>query len=1092
MDQLPVPSFSFAPSSSLPEQDNGNRREKRSHEKKRRRTPSPLEESSSRRRSRRERSRSPPRSSRKRSRSPHRSSRKSRKRARSPRSDRYRHKSSRQRSRSPEEKEPPPVRGLEKIKGTDITFYVDKRGDRDLGFYGTTHSYSVPSYKYFKRGLVLGLDPPYRLEFSKESNKYYFVKGKGGGSHNDKNLLDKIPSKPVRLRTQIEQADSIATQTDFVELTKPKAVKSEGFISSGVDYRDIEGPAKAEPEEDEEGEDTRDETIEDIIRKRTIEFDRHLREHPEDVEQWLAFISFQDEAAKDLNAGSESKKALRNSLIEVKMSIYEKALEKNPDNEDLILSYLSCGEEFWETLELLRQWDRVLKRRPESIRLWADYINLRQTNFSSFSFTQCAKVFEDCIYTLNKAAIRLQQRRKSEDNSEARENVESVMVYVFLRACLFMKQCGYQERAFGQLQALAEFNLYQPLLFEKSLDVTFEDKLSEFEAYWDSELPRFGEKDAKGWAEYYTTNYDDSALPKHNDEDDADMDSDEEGLGAWIRHEDATDRKHRLPVRLGDIDPDAVDDDPYMVALFDDVKTLLFSVTTYEAKQGLVYSILVFLGLPFTPPGVGTNTHFCIDTFTHNEMALPHFWPRTEERPPLITYIDGVAMAAEHIAKEANPFELPVSYPVGLAELFPSARWFDCFDSARLDNVVDMAFARNALKSLQRLQSDIHLALCHLALEYRLSYESARELAKTLLSEHRTSLTLWNAYAQLEKNAGKFKEARKVYTTALKSYRTFPDADKGFGVPLLYRLFAEMEWEQGRPETALSILASISKDTYESTNKAPGQTEILKAAKFYEQRTAQVSIISALEHEREAALQLIACQALFVYLSRDIDAASQIYERAIVQLEAQHAERGVESEMLWVDYVKLLYNHARTSAHFKPAALRRVLQRALDLFPNNTVFLGLFIWNERRTKIYGRVRDFFTSALDRESTVILWLSVLHEEIHRSNLYDVNRVRSLFESAVESRSARTSIVMWTLYMEHEIRCKEYDRAKNLFYRSVRACPWSKELCMFAIRHLASYFSERELLEIQSVMMEKEIRIRSGPLPIVAQDDLLGYP
>lgn len=87
------------------------------------------------------------------------------------------------------------------------------------------------------------------------------------------------------------------------------------------------------------------------------------------------------------------------------------------------------------------------------------------------------------------------------------------------------------------------------------------------------------------------------------------------------------------------------------------------------------------------------------------------------------------------------------------------------------------------------------------------------------------------------------------------------------------------------------------------------------------------------------------------------------------------------------------------------------------------------------------------------------------------------------------SARTSIVMWRLYMEHEIRCKEYGRAKNLFYRAVRACPWSKELCMFAIRHLASCFSERELLEIQSVMMEKEIRIRSGPLPIVTQDDLL---
>lgn len=166
-----------------------------------------------------------------------------------------------------------------------------------------------------------------------------------------------------------------------------------------------------------------------------------------------------------------------------------------------------------------------------------------------------------------------------------------------------------------------------------------------------------------------------------------------------------------------------MDDDPYMVALFDDVKPFLFSITTYEAKQGLIYSILVFLGLPFTPPGVGTNTHFCTDTFTHNELALPHFWPPVEQRPALITYIDDVPMAAEHIAKDANPFELPVSYPVGLSELFSGSRWFNCFESTRLDNIVDLTFARNALESLRKLQSDVHLAVCHLALEYHASFE---------------------------------------------------------------------------------------------------------------------------------------------------------------------------------------------------------------------------------------------------------------------------------------------------------------------------------------------------------------------------------
>lgn len=47
----------------------------------------------------------------------------------------------------------------------------------------------------------------------------------------------------------------------------------------------------------------------------------------------------------------------------------------------------------------------------------------------------------------------------------------------------------------------------------------------------------------------------------------------------------------------------------------------------------------------------------------------------------------------------------------------------------------------------------------------------------------------------------------------------------------------------------------------------------------------------------------------------------------------------------------------------------------------------------------------------RDSTLVLWLSVLHEEIHRSNPYDVNRVRSLFESAVESRRF---VIMHTIF------------------------------------------------------------------------------
>lgn len=87
---------------------------------------------------------------------------------------------------------------------------------------------------------------------------------------------------------------------------------------------------------------------------------------------------------------------------------------------DFLKEWQRLTELLRSTLTLLREWDKALKKRPESIRLWADYINLRQTNFSSFSFTECVKVFEDCILTLNKVARRLQRQRKHEDNYDGK------------------------------------------------------------------------------------------------------------------------------------------------------------------------------------------------------------------------------------------------------------------------------------------------------------------------------------------------------------------------------------------------------------------------------------------------------------------------------------------------------------------------------------------------------------------------------------------------------------------------------------------------------------------------------------------------
>jgi tetratricopeptide (TPR) repeat protein len=439
----------------------------------------------------------------------------------------------------------------------------------------------------------------------------------------------------------------------------PSAAEQEhdAYMQTDVDYRSLEG-TKVKKFETETYEDE-GESFNDVIRRRTIDFNRRLDAEPENVTLWLDFIRFQDEAAAGLDSSRTTNAA---SVNQVKLSIFEKALEENPSSEELVHAYLQCGAETWDTLKLLREWDRVLKDHPDSIKLWADYINLRQTNFSSFTYTQCVQVFEDALSTL--------ASRRGPD-------VEELMVYILLRACLFMKQAGYPEKAFAILQAAVEYNLFAKNTANK------EDAFVEF---WDSEVPRFGEEGARGWNRSNDESSTTEAPIKQEEEEIVTLDD-------WVRQETADEQTHRLPLRMSQAEDDSMDDDPYRIVLSDDIRPFLFDVSTSDARQSLIYSVLVFLGLPYTPPEVGTNSHFYTDTFTHNDTILT--WPTEQTTKHLLWYVSGVPMNPEQTISEMNPYFIPGSYPVRMAEMFAkSGKWFKSSGKEFIHCQVDEKFTR--------------------------------------------------------------------------------------------------------------------------------------------------------------------------------------------------------------------------------------------------------------------------------------------------------------------------------------------------------------------------------------------------------------
>lgn len=378
-----------------------------------------------------------------------------------------------------------------------------------------------------------------------------------------------------------------------------------------------------------------------------------------------------------------------------------------------------------------------------------------------------------------------------------------------------------------------------------------------FESFWDGEAPRIGESGAKGWAATTDDDLPPEGAPAMTGDALAEMDPSARVYERWASAERAAAVSSRRPARATDPEMDA-SDDPYRVVLFDDIKPFLFLLSSRESSQQLAYAFLAFLGLPFVPPDVPTSTPFTTDPFVHSELVerpglLRRFWPPKASAAPF-GVVGGEAMEPERSSALTAPWAVPFkAMPATVDSLFAGAKpgWFRTLAKDDLQDIdVELtrsatisarstetsltlcALRRNALALLrQALPDDTFLTLDALSLEAVqgpkacafspslalmmrtlltfVPHHSAVKLAKQVLRDKRNDLALWDGYARVERQRGKTTEARQVYCTALSMYRSFRPQDQIDG-PLLWRAWAEMEWEEGRPVVALKVLTAAT------------------------------------------------------------------------------------------------------------------------------------------------------------------------------------------------------------------------------------------------------------------------------------------
>ena len=284
--------------------------------------------------------------------------------------------------------------------------------------------------------------------------------------------------------------------------------------------------------------------------------------------------------------------------------------------------------------------------------------------------------------------------------------------------------------------------------------------------------------------------------------------------------------------------------------------------------------------------------------------------------------------------------------------------------------------------------------------------------------------------------------------------------------------------------------------------------------------------------------------AIFAYLMHNLDLEKAVKEyhtamNRLLHLPAKAAGTfgPFTEELLHQSRSKLLYLHIREGGGggYKPARIRELLEESISLFPHNTIFLSLFAWNESRFRIEGRVRHVMRAitsgtssgitAIDSDQTattqqvpVTSHLFAIYTELNRP-IYagsTAHSVRAAFENAIgesnahdesgrhltneassSANPARSNLSIWKLYILFELDRNDIQRAKNIFYRAIRACPWSKELVMLAFAYFRSDVVDArdeassenvsspprrgramdffELRRVYNVLVEKELRV-----------------
>ncbi|KAJ4793811.1 Protein NRDE2-like protein [Rhynchospora pubera] len=856
--------------------------------------------------------------------------------------------------------------------------------------------------------------------------------------------------------------------------------------------------------------------------KKTREFNRRSREFPHDEKIWLSFAEFQDKIAR-----SQPQKAARLQTLEKKISILEKAVELNPDSEDLLICLLRSYRDRDTTEAFLARWERILEQHSDNVRLWKEYLLVRQGEFSRFKVSDVRQIYAYAIQALSSACYKI-SRQDSQIGchvlpTSLLEHIELGLADIFVNLCRLEWLTGHKELATGLFQSQIEYSLFSPIL-----NLTPSSKKRLFEHFWNSGGARIGEYGALGWSswlakdeerqrnvlmqessqeveaggwsgwfdprpkesetntEFNEEAREETSIAEENMEDapndennktqddvesllkmlgiDVDSESHSEVKDAkvwhrWSQEELSRDHRQWMPVRENAAEEEG-DEQLSRVILFEDVADYLFSLSSQKARFSLICQFIDLFGGKISQWSC-TNNSSWLDKILSLEVVPDQIF----EDPRLVndsTELMSILNSSSDFLRDPTMRKFLKNSIILFLEVFP----------------------RNHILEQSLLVLEESLSTTNNSSDL---VNPSRSLAKSLLKKDRQDFLLCGIYAQTEAAHGNVDLARKIFDMALLSIEGTPK-DFQEKVPLLYFWYTEVEMAsnaESSTQRALHILSCLGSNAKYTPFTSPvSGLQILRVRQGFKEQIKSLQPEWACGTVKESAVALVCSASLFETITSGFLCGLEVIEEAFSMILPERRSHSLELECLWEYYIRLVLRHMK---QLNMSRIWKSVSQGLHIYPFNPKSFTAMLSLSSCYSVSSKVRLILDKCAQRNPSVVVWLFAISFEWGREGSH--NRIQGLFEKALADDKLQKSVLLWRCYLAYEAEVnRNPGAARRVFFRAIHACPWSKSLWLDGFQKLSSILSLKELSDLQEVMRDKELHIRTDIYEILLQDEM----